>query len=156
MKPFQLRVVSTMCKIAIMSFTFVMGVVINLIWFEISPPTVTLCDLARYPDWYDGKVVRVEAPAFGIYEGIIIIDESCNSPDAWAGVGIDRDYGQGSDAEAFINDSRPQIRKARIIVTGRFDPSASMGCFGPRFGIDATNIELKSAITFEPFPNRNE
>lgn len=156
MKHFRLQLISSALRIVIMSLTFVLGVVINLTWFEISPPTVTLCDLAHHPDWYSGKVIRVEALARGIYEGIYIVDGSCDSWDAAAGVGIDRGYKLSPDVEAFINDSRPQIRKACIIVTGRFDPNASMGCFGPRFGIDATSIELKSSVTFEPFPRRNE
>jgi hypothetical protein len=52
--------------------------------------------------------------------------------------------------------SNREIRKADVLLVGRFDRNATMGCFGPRFWIRVTSAELKSPVTVEPLPKRDE
>lgn len=136
--------------------TFTLGVGAYFLWFYFVPIPVSMCELARHPDWYDGKIIRVEAPAIGAYSGITLYDEGCNPGESAAFIELDNGYLPKSEVRAFLVSSTPLIRKADVIVVGRFDKNASMGCFGPKFGIVATEIALQSTISFEPFPRVEE
>ena len=126
------------------------------IWFYFVPVTVSLCDLARHRDWYNKRIVRVAASASGLYEGVIIADTGCDLSDSWAVVMIAKGYVPKPEVQAFIQPSfigsEPPIRRANIVVIGRFDKNATMGCFGPEFGIRASSVELESEVVLEPFP----
>src|SRR5882762_780615 len=132
--------------------TFALGVGLTLLSYRFFPPTVSLCELARHPEWYDQAVVRVNASASGIYEGLIISETGCEAEDAWAVVSRDESYTPGPEVESFLISSNREIRKADVLLVGRFDRNATMGCFGPRFGIRVTSVELKSPVTVEPLP----
>ncbi|MDX6613530.1 MAG: hypothetical protein QOD75_2716 [Blastocatellia bacterium] len=145
---------------AIAISTLIPGLGACLLWFYFVPVTVSLCDLAHHRDWYHKRIVRVAAPASGLYEGVMIVDSGCRSSDSAAVIMLDESYVPQPEVQAFLQpilmDSEPQIRKADVVVIGRFDKNATMGCFSPEFGIRVTNVELKSAISTEPFPRRNE
>lgn len=132
--------------IAISALSFGLGT--GVLWWYFVPVTVSLCDLAHHRDGYNRRVVRVAAPARGVYEGIMIVDFGCGSSDSAAVVMLDKSYVPKPEVRAFLQgseiDSEPQIRKA------------DMGCFSPEFGIRVTNVELMSAISLEPFPFRDE
>lgn len=136
--------------------TFILGVGAYFLWFHFVPVPVTLCDLARHPDWYHQRVVRVTAQSVSLFESLVIYDAGCGSGDAGAVIVRDEDYLPTPEVHAFLVDPAPRTRKADILVVGRFKMDASMGCFGPRFGITATEIELKSQITEEPLRTREE
>ena len=141
---------------ALAATTYVLGVGLTLLSYQFSPPAVSLCQLARHPEWYDQKVVKVEAPATGIYEGVLIGDANCGAEGAAAVIMVDESYKPNPEVEAFLAGPTPSIRKADIVAVGRFDKEATMGCFGPRFGIHATRVELKSRVTVEPLDRRDE
>jgi len=120
------------------------------------PPVVTLCDLARHPDWYDQKVVQVTVSASVIYGGAVIGAAGCEAEGAWAVVVPGENYKAAPEVAAFLTREAPEVRKAEILVVGRFDKDATPGCFGPRFGIHAQSVELKSPVTTEPLPESHE
>ncbi len=136
--------------------TFIFGVGLYFLWYYFIPVPVSLCELARHPDWYNGRIVRVAAPARNFYERTIILDEGCNLEDSWAVV-IEREgYLSNPEARAFLAPSETWIKKADMVVTGRFDKDATPGCYGPKFGIDATEVEVKQPVSFELFIRREE
>lgn len=154
MKRFIFKLTVFLGKVTFLLLTFVIGIASTILMSEVSPPTVTLCHIAQNPTWYNGRTVRVEADARSVYGWVVIADETCRSAEAWAGVSPVENYKPSGDVQQFFIESDSEIYKARVSVTGRFDAKASMGCFGPKFGIDATSVELKSAITTEPFKKR--
>ncbi len=145
-------VLSSICAL----LTFASGVGVTLLSYRFIIPTISLCELARHPEWYDHKVVRVEAAAEGLYEGIIISEDKCESRDAWAVIIRDDSFTPRPEVESFLVGFNHEFRKAKIVIVGRFDQNATMGCFGPRFGIRATSLELISPITVVPLPGRHE
>ena len=136
--------------------TFASGLGVTLLSYRFVPPAISLCELAQHPEWYDQKVVRVEASASGIYEGVVISEDRCEAQDAQAVVMQDESFKPSPEVESFLVSPNREVRKARVLVVGRFDQNATMGCFGPRFGIRATSVELKSSVTVAPLPKRDE
>jgi len=132
------------------------GVTVRAIRSYQHPPTISLCEVARDPAKYDGKTIRVRASGWvtssDIYRGTDIYDTSCETGVAVASVRLDNLYNPTSAVYAFLNYPSEEIRKADVIVLGKFDQWASQGCWTPQFGIRATSIELVSPVTSEPLP----
>ena len=156
MKHFIFRPTSFFGKIALLFLMFIIGVASTILLSEVSPPTVTLCQLTQNPSLYDGRTVRVEAHAISIIGTVFIADKTCNLPEAASGVWRAQGFEPSSEVQQLYTESDSKNYKARILVTGRFDPEATPGCYVPKFAIEATNIELKSAITSEPIERREE
>jgi hypothetical protein len=123
-----------------------------------SQRTISLCEVARDPAKYDQQIIRVRASGWvtssDIYRGASIFDLSCGTSDAAASVELDESYHPASEVYAFLTHPREEIRKADIVVVGKFDQWASQGCWTPQFGIRATSIELVSPVTSEQLPKR--
>ena len=140
--------------------TLMFGVGASLLWFYFVPVTVSLCDLAHHRDWYHKRIVRVAAAASGVGESVLIGDSGCDPNDSLAFIMLAKGYVPKPEIQAFlqpsVTDSEPQIRSANIVVIGRFDKHASMGCFTPEFGIWASNVELKSEVLIEPLARREK
>ena len=156
MKHFISRLTSLFSKVVLLLLTFIIGVASTILLSEVSPPTVTLCQLAQNPSFYDGRTVRVEADAISIIGTVFIADKTCNLPEAASGVWRAQGFEPSAEVQQLYTESDSENYKARILVTGRFDPEATPGCYVPKFAIEATNIELKSAITSEPIERREE
>lgn len=130
--------------------TFAVGVSVDLLASRFIPATVSLCQLVQHPEWYDGKLVRVKAPA-SIFSGAVVIsDDSCKDSGQAAVVMRDESFESSEEVKSFLTDSGREIREAEVLVTGRFDHDATMGCFGPRIGIHAVSIELQSPVMITP------
>jgi hypothetical protein len=136
--------------------TFAVGVGCALLSNEFIPPAVSLCQLARHPEWYDQRVVRVAGAVSEIYGGAVVSEARCEAEGAWAAVMPGENYHVSPEVETFLTDETPEVRKAEVLVVGRFDKNATPGCFGPRFGIRAQSVELKSPVTVEPLPKTHE
>ena len=141
--------------------TLLFGVGACFLWFYFVPVTVSLCDLAQHRDWYDKRIVRVAAAASGVGESVLIIgDSGCDPSASLAMIVLAKGYVPKPEIQAFlqpsVTDSEPQIRSANIVVIGRFDKHASMGCFTPEFGIRVSNVELKSEVMLEPLARREK
>ena len=129
--------------------TFFIGIAGVFLWWKISPPTVTLCQLAQNPSFYNGQTVRIEADAESVFGMIFIFDETCASPDAASGVWKAEGYKPVGGVQRLFTESDTEKYKARIFVTGQFDAEATRGCYVPKFAIRATDIEVKSEIKTE-------
>lgn len=136
--------------------TLIFGAGSWFLWFYFVPVQVSLCDLAQHRDWYDKRIVRVATSASGLDESVLIADSGCGLSDSWALIMLAKGYVPKPEVQAFFQPafigSEPQIRRANIVVIGRFDKNATMGCFGPEFGIRASSVELESEVVLEPFP----
>jgi hypothetical protein len=123
-----------------------------------SQRTISLCEVARDPAKYDQQIIRVRASGWvtssDIYRDASIFDLSCGTSAAAASIELDESYNPASEVYAFLNYPKEEIRKADVVVLGKFDQWASQGCFTPQFGIRATSIELVSPVTSEPLPKR--
>lgn len=138
------RVVNELAKgVLVAMITFTVGTGLTLLSFEYIPAKVTICQLARSPEFYRGRMVTLEAEM----RDSLVEDGSCGSPDSWASVWPAGDYVPGEDVQRLNRESDPDhFYSARILVTGRFEPDASPGCFGPKAAIRAASIELRSEI----------
>jgi hypothetical protein len=141
---------------ALALLTFALGVGCTLFSYNFIPPAASLCDVARHPGWYDQKVIRVTGSASAIYGGTVISEARCEAEGAWAAVMPEEDYQPSPEVEAFLAGDIPEVRKAEVLVVGRFERDATPGCFGPRFGVRAQSVELQSPVTAEPLPKRHE
>jgi hypothetical protein len=134
------------------------GLTVRSIRSTRSQRTISLCEVARDPAKYDQQTIRVRASGWvtssDIYRDASIFDLSCGTSDAAASVELDESYNPASEVYAFLNYPKEEIRKADVVVLGKFEQWASQGCFTPQFGIRATSIELVSPVTFEPLSKR--
>jgi hypothetical protein len=138
--------------------TFTIGVLAAMAWSQLFRGPVSLCTLARNPEAYDGKLIRVEAlgsitslPMFSEHY-IIIAGPECKEPDGWAIINLDETLRLSPEVDEFVNSTKPEIRKAKVVVEGRFDQWATPGCLSPRFGIKSAKVTLVSPVTSEPLP----
>jgi hypothetical protein len=136
------------------TLTFTFGVGVSFFEHRLFPTTVSLCDIARDPDWYDGKSVRVQASASAFYGSVLISDMKCFGKEHTSVVMDIHNIAVSPEVGAFIDDSKPEIHDADILVIGRFDQNATPGCFGPRFGIHAVSVELRSAVKVKVWPEK--
>ena len=136
--------------------TFAVGVSVDLLAYRFIPATVSLCQLAQHPDRYDGKLVRVKASASVFYGAVTIWDDSCKGMGEAAVVMREKSFESGAEVRSFLTDSGPEIREAEVLVIGRFDQDAPMGCFGPPVGIHASRIELRSPVIIKPTDERDQ
>lgn len=138
--------------------SFIIGVLVSIAWSHVFPQRVSLCMLAQNPAAYDRKLITIEA--FGsvtsspIFEEnyVIIFEPGCDEADAWASIQLDPSEKRNPELEEFINSPTPEIREAKLVVEGQFDPWASLGCFSPRFGIKAASVKLLSPVSTKPLP----
>jgi hypothetical protein len=142
------------------SITFMIGMLVTSAWSLMFPRQVSLCELARTPGAYDGKLVRVEAlgsvtssPVFS-ESYVIIVEVGCSESDGWASVQLDGSSRLTTEADEFVNSTRPESRRAKVVVEGRFDRWASLGCFSPKFGIKGAQITIVSPVITEPLPEK--
>ena len=144
-------------RVSFLIFTFAFGTFATLFWQElVSPPTVSLCQLAQSPYFYAWRTVQVEADAYS-FGAVFITDKTCRVPEvAAAGVWRADGYEPSTEVQKLYSESDTETYRARILITGRFDPDATPGCYVPRAAIRATRIELKSEITAEPIERRRE
>ena len=132
---------------------------VTMCWSYLFPAEVSLCELARDPDAYHQSYVRITASASVISSQlsdpiILIYQAGCTEPDAGAVVIVDGSYKLTPEVDEFINAPKEEYRNAQVVIEGRFDQWATMGCFTPRFGITASSIRLLSPISSEPLPQR--
>lgn len=147
------RIVKYMSRILLLLVCFFAGTVTTGYFLEVTSSPITLCQAAEDPEFYRDRIVTVEADGSGIGT-IILRDMTCPSLEAGASVQLAEGYQPSPEVEKFYADLDNEILHARFLVTGRFDPDASLGCFGaPKAYIIATHIELRSEITAEPFPD---
>jgi hypothetical protein len=112
--------------------------------------------LASNPAAYNGQVVRVEALSSVIVSKVTnenfltIFEPGCSAPDAVAMVELDPS--NSSAVAEFVNSKTPEIREAKLVVEGEFDPWATPGCFAPRFAIKDARVTLVSPVTSKPLP----
>ena len=122
-----------------------------------SYPTVTLCEFARSPDLYDGKVVRVVGLAYISADNTLVLrsDEivkgKCEGRDSMATLWARRSPGVTTLVDAFIKKltlHTPEHKRTSVevetigkVVDGDKNHTS---CFGPRFWIEATSIKQLS------------
>ena len=159
LKRISCKFVALIGKLGLSLLIFIVGTASTILFSEFSPPTVSLCRLAQNPFWYNGRTVRIIADGehAGTFErSIIIEDETCYLPDAWSSVSLAENSEPTAETEKLFTGSDTEIYRARVLLIGRFDANATQDCFGPKFAIKATNVEMMSEITGKPKPKRTE
>ena len=143
-------------------FTLSSGLLVSAVWRSKSSPnpsqplTLSLCELERLPEQYDGKLVRVKAILYSDLGGPYLYDWSCGSQNIYTYPLIDLRGLDGLNSELRewsrnlgAIDSKGQGLEAEVIVTGIFDKShlgPSDDSFSHRFRIIPTRIEQLSAL----------
>lgn len=96
------------------------------------------CKVANNADSYHMRFVRVKAKLY-IHKDGTSIYENCDPVEALAAF-VEYEGGQ----PAFSGSS--QLKTADAIIEGEFNAQYSSGCWGPKFHIMATKIELTSPV----------
>ena len=108
--------------------------------------TLPYCQVAKNADAYHMRVVRVKAKVyFGRYG--MYIAEDCDPDEALAASVEFKDGPILGPVNEF--KSPMQTKTADAIVEGEFDANFSPGCFGPKFHILASKVELISPPAFK-------
>ena|SRR6185503_6721749 len=115
------------------------------LWLRAS--VLPYCKVAKDADAYHMRSIRVKAKVHFEREGMYIF-EDCDPNEALA-ASVEFEDGPIL-GPVYENDSnRPvQTKTAEAIVEGEFDAKASPGCFGPKFHITASKVELISPRAF--------
>ena len=138
------------------------GLLVYAMWRSRSSPnvnqplTLSLCELERLPEQYDGKLVSVKAVLYSDLGGPYIYDCSCGSQNVYTYPLIDLRGFDGLNSELRewsrnigAIDSKGQGLEADVIVIGIFDKShsdPSDDSFSHHFRIIPTRVEQLSAL----------
>jgi len=116
------------------------------VWSRIRPP-IPYCRVATNAEWYHGRYIRVRAPLVFGTGGTYVFDR-CDPVEALASFvemqGQPSPSAVGYVDEVLVTGEKPQVQTADAIIEGLFDAHHSTGCWGPKFHIEATNIQLMS------------
>jgi hypothetical protein len=142
--------------------TFSSGLLVYAVWRSQSSPnpsqplTLSLCELERQPEHYDGKLVRVKAVLYSDLGGPYIYDWSCGSQNVYTCPLIDLRGFDGLNPELKewarnigSIDAKGEGWEADVIVTGLFDKSysdPSDDSFSHHFRIIPTRVEQLSPL----------
>jgi len=130
-----------------MALVFGVGVGLSSSELWLRASVLPYCKVAKDADAYHMRSIRVKAKVHFEREGMYIF-EDCDPNEALA-ASVEFEDGPIL-GPVYENDSnRPvQTNTAEAIVEGEFDAKASPGCFGPKFHITASKVELISPRAF--------
>jgi hypothetical protein len=144
-------------KLLIALLTFSVGIGAATAYFllgktpakESAPQPLPYCEVARNPDLYHGKVIRVRANLSYGSDGMYVV-EDCDPVSALASlVELEGSEHTGSKARSYVEEmlmaqTEFQAKKIDVVIVGRFDGEFSPGCWLPKYRIAATSIEQVS------------
>ena len=107
--------------------------------------TMPYCMVARNAELYHGRFIRVRAKVF-LGSGVITVYEDCDPTEALA-VYVNFDEASLEPSGhwgSLFTDVNSNTKVADAIIEGQFNARQSTGCYGPKFGINARNVELIS------------
>lgn len=127
--------------------TFLTGLAVNLLWLKISPPVLSLCEVAKNPKQYQGKPLRLKAFVQATHGIFLFQDRNCNFGKFDAVIDLPEDYNPDSEQlRNFINKDNDKYLTTQMILTGEIDTTRMYEDYSPKFVIKATKIELTSEI----------
>ena len=101
------------------------------------------CTVAKNADAYHLRFVRLKAKVDFRDDGATIY-EDCDPDDA-LGTFIEFEEGaQPAVSTGLIFSDRSQIKTVDAIIEGEFESNFTLGCFGPKFRIRASKLEVTS------------
>jgi hypothetical protein len=150
MRHFVFRITFIIGKISLLLATFLIGFASTSLWLELSPPIVTLCEVAKNPKQYQGKTVRLATSVQTHYGYFFFRDENCNFGGLDAVIDLPEDYKPKSEqVQNFISENNENYLSAQIMITGEIDTTRKYQDYSPKFVIKATEVELTSEVTVE-------
>ena len=132
-------------------FGFGVGLAVENVWSRVN--VTPYCTVAKNAEWYDGEFVRVRAQLFFKNDRMAVY-EACDASEALAAdvqfvADPSMQFVQYRD-DSGVEREEKQAKKAEVIIEGRFNAHQSMGCFGPKFLIEAKKIQLVSDLHNAP------
>lgn len=109
---------------------------------------IPYCLVARNPDWYHGRAVRVKARLIFSGEEMSVF-EKCDPVEALIAKvqPPDQSSTSGSVWGALVYTGvEADLKTAEAIIEGEFNGRFSNGCWGPKYHITARSIELTSVV----------
>ena len=127
-------------------------------FFSEGPRTVPYCEVARNGELYHNKIVRVKA-TLGMSSDAAYIYEDCDPEEALGSLvdvsGVN-ELDTNGDANQLMVPAQDSLKKVEAIVEGRFNAKFSLGCWGPKYRIVASKVELLSPVYDATPPLSNE
>lgn len=121
---------------------------VSVLWQR--PRTQPYCEVARNSERYHNRIIRVKATLFFNSDGVHIY-EDCDPMEALMSlVDLSDASGIDTDSEAnvlLIPAQNSTLKKVDAIIEGRFNGKFSLGCWGPKYRIAATKVELLTPVS---------
>ena len=138
----------------------VIALVLSWAWSFLwqSPRTLPYCEVARNSERFHNKIVRVKATLF-LGSDVVYIYEDCDPVEALASrVDVSGADELDTDGEAnqLLVPAQHSLQKVEAIVEGRFNAKFSRGCYGPKYRIVASEVELLTPLSDATPPLFNE
>lgn len=103
------------------------------------------CEVARESERYHDTTVRVRARLY-FDRGAMYIYEDCDPTEALSSLVEFKDTIADPTDYSVRLDNQSHAKVADAIVEGRFNGRLSQGCYGPKYQLVATKIELTSPL----------
>ena len=143
-------------KLAAIVIVFVLGLAGSFL--RQRPTMLPYCEVARNGEQYHNKNVRVRATLF-LGSDSAFIYEDCDPGEALASL-VDvsgaNEIDTDGEANQLLVPAQDSLKKVDAIVEGRFNAEFSRGCYGPKFHILASKVELLSPVSDATSPWFNE
>ena len=144
-------------RLAAALIAFAIGLAAFAVWR--SPRTVAYCEVARNAEKHHNQIVRVKATIiFG--SGGMYIFEDCDPVEALASL-VEMDRADYSDTRGYVQElllgtKDSSLKKVEAVIEGRFNAEFSTGCWGPKYHIAASKVELLTPISHYTPPQIGE
>lgn len=140
----------------------VIPLVLGLAWSFLrqSPTTLPYCEVARNAERYHNQLIRVKATLF-LGSDSAFIYEDCDPVEALASLvdvssAIDLDPDSAANQLLVPAQHSLSLQKVDAIVEGRFNAEFSRGCYGPKYRIVASKVELLTPVSEATSPWFND
>lgn len=150
MKLFPFRLAQILCKMSLFCLTFFIGLTGIFLWFQLSLPTLALCEIAKNPKQYQGKTVRIVTSAQTNHGIFFFRDESCDFGGWDAAISLPEDYKPTDEQiQNFLSEKNEKYLSAQMIIIGEIDTTVEFQDYSPLFVIKAREVELTSKVKIE-------
>ena len=119
-------------------------------WFWRGSQTLPYCEVARNGEQYDNQIIRVRARLI-LSSDAMYIYEDCDPVEALM-ARVEMHGARVTDKGHYLDqlsedDSDSSPKEFDALIEGRFNAKFSKGCYGPKYHIAATEVELLAPAT---------
>ena len=126
-----------------------MGLGSTAAWLYFWHWPLSLCEIASYPEWFDGRVLSVRSALYGSSGGVLLLGGSGCGVEG--GTWVEVSLPPSGKFQALSDELRrlsagDDFGKVDVVITGKF-VDRQRSCFTARYAISADEVEQLTPVS---------